>query len=441
MSNQHTAPLVITITDPMVTAFCRSNPQFNPEAVLVHTVSLLKSLNQDHSKESLYKDLSGLVTGMFDKMMADLTKTRTAADTAMVSRIEQSLAHRNVDKIMYDRLSGLEQALQSYTLSSVPGMVRTEMDRVKATIDRVLNDTSTIQDLKTGMSLVLERMSSTQSLDEEKLRALAMHIEHSIDRNLSTNPKIGSIEHALHTFMGSVLPNLLSSEVSGIMNALAGVTNHTASVSEMNRVLQSISEKLGVASQKGSAAEELTYETLMQYFPTHIITRVASRDQKGHADIAMEQAGKPKILVEVKLYKGVVGKSEIEKMERDVTMAKAHGIFVSQNSRIQGKNHFHIDIIQDKYAVVYLSNIQFAAEPLVSAVSIIYELDALLTKFADESEDSSALHLDEAALRQISSVLDSTQSSLSDIERSLKETIANVRAVSLTQIRAILAFL
>ncbi|KAJ3362199.1 hypothetical protein GGF32_006369 [Allomyces javanicus] len=155
----------------------------------------------------------------------------------------------------------------------------------------------------------------------------------------------------------------------------------------------------------------------MRMFPGHTINRVASSLQKGASDIVMEKDGFPKILVEVKMYKTTVNKSEVLKMERDVTLAKAHGLFVSHTSRIQGKPNFHIDIIQEQYIVVYLSNTQFDMEPIMSAVSTIYELDSILKKYTYDADGDTGLRLDQDALAQISSILEMTQKNMSDIEK------------------------
>ncbi|KAJ3351610.1 hypothetical protein GGF32_004226 [Allomyces javanicus] len=284
----------------------------------------------------------------FEKMSRDFQQMKFEQDAHLIQRIESTVNHCQADQVVYDNLLGIERNLSDYqsnSLSAVHSIVRSEMDVIK-------HDTRNLTDIRLALSSIIEQMGTYKHLDEAKYKHLALQIGEIINSSPVFTSKIEYLEHNLKVAMGTLIPSLLRAEVSNVMNALGHISNRTASMNDVSKLLYSISEKLGVASTKGDVGENLTYDTLIRLFPSHTFNRIASSPQKGASDIVLEKDGFPKILVEVKMYKTTVNKNE---------------------------PNFHVDIIQDRYIVMYLSNTQFDMEPIMSAVSTIYELDSILT--------------------------------------------------------------
>jgi hypothetical protein len=122
------------------------------------------------------------------------------------------------------------------------------------------------------------------------------------------------------------------------------------------------------SSEKGNISEKELYMILQEIFPHDEI--LDCRSKTSACDYRVNRLSKSSILFENKDYIDNVPKSEIEKFEKDLSLQKQHGIFVSQKSPITHKNNFQVDII-DGIIHVYIPKANYNLDKIKIAVDLI----------------------------------------------------------------------
>lgn len=146
----------------------------------------------------------------------------------------------------------------------------------------------------------------------------------------------------------------------------AQTTNDTLS-QELNGFLNKYKHN---SSTKGNISEIELSILLQQVFPTDEILDMRSETAACDYRVNRLNKSKPTILFENKDYTRPVSTEEIAKFERDISIRKCHGIFLSQNSNITYKENFQIDI-QDGCILVYIPNAQYNLDKIRIAVDMV----------------------------------------------------------------------
>jgi hypothetical protein len=127
------------------------------------------------------------------------------------------------------------------------------------------------------------------------------------------------------------------------------------------------------SSEKGNISEKELYMILQEIFPHDEI--IDCRSQTATCDYRVNRFNtkKPTILFENKDYEKNVTTDEVIKFQRDLSLQKTHGIFISQKSSITFKTQFQIDII-DSIIHIYIPKANYSLDKLKIAVDIIDSL-------------------------------------------------------------------
>lgn len=320
--------------------------------------------------------------------------------------------------------ASIMQQFQEILAKQLKDNIGAEMQSVKSVFD-TLHQRNVNLNQQTS-----HQISHVKSAIEHEIQTLKSNVE-------SLQVHSQNLYHAVNNIPQQQTQNMqfaVASQVQPIKQTL----DHLQQTSQyLSQSLNDITSKLNVTANKGSTAEELTFNDIVKMFPQHIVTRPPSSQQKGAADIVLEHDRHPKILLEVKFYKNTVCKSEIEKFERDLKTAQTHGVFISQTSRIQSKPHFHIDIVDQKHIAIYLSNLNFENESIVTAVNTIYMLYPQLIRAEAKVEGRV---IQQSDLEKITKVLNDHQTRVKQLETHLKEAMNHTKHLSLETIRNILSF-
>lgn len=136
---------------------------------------------------------------------------------------------------------------------------------------------------------------------------------------------------------------------------------------------------------KGNASECLVKDLLQSKFPNALIEHVGMT-AKHETDIVLQRMDSYKILVENKNWDAIVPTNQVTKFIKDIQQNKCCGLFLSQKSSIVFKNDYHIEIIDDKYVCVYLSNVQYNIDKIITAIQIIDYLQKEIDKIISQNE-------------------------------------------------------
>ena len=145
---------------------------------------------------------------------------------------------------------------------------------------------------------------------------------------------------------------------------------------------------------KGKESEQKLESVLNKMFPNSEIVN-QSKEAKS-CDYLLKREGKVEILFENKDYNTNVPNEEIKKFIRDIEYQEKHGILLSQNSGVNNKNNYQIDIHMG-YIMIYVHNVHHDQTLIMNAVQLIDHLDPILKKH----ESKSGVHIPIDALSEI----------------------------------------
>lgn len=146
------------------------------------------------------------------------------------------------------------------------------------------------------------------------------------------------------------------------------------------------------SSSKGKTAELIYHDLLADLFPKCELYRVAQVSHSG--DFHLMHAATPYmrrygIVVELKNYTQTVPSPQIQKFHHDVTaihrfehmqgVEVMHGILISIDSGIAGKDTMQVEIIKDKHILVYLPRHLCDTVTLSCAVKVISHIHKYLS--------------------------------------------------------------
>jgi hypothetical protein len=141
------------------------------------------------------------------------------------------------------------------------------------------------------------------------------------------------------------------------------------------------------SSHKGKLSENLLNNTLVKIFPTGEIINTSQTPHSG--DFHLKRENKQDILFETKDYNKNVDLMEIKKFTDDCKKQNMHGILLSQNSGINKKENFKVEIIE-KRIHVYVHQVDYSEDKIKTAVEIVDSICEIfqIQKEEEESEET-----------------------------------------------------
>lgn len=194
------------------------------------------------------------------------------------------------------------------------------------------------------------------------------------EKNINNDPKL--LENAIQNHYQNISEK--------IMYSIKNVFCEESIFYQNNMDLKNFLEKQKNSTKKGKESENKLGITLNQAYPNDVI-KDKSNESKA-CDYLLERQGKPDILFENKDYQTNVPNEELRKFIRDIEHQNKHGIMLSQNSGIQNKHNFQIDIHMNKI-VVFVHYVRYDECKIRIAVNIIDHLHHVL-ETQHKSKDS-----------------------------------------------------
>ena len=167
------------------------------------------------------------------------------------------------------------------------------------------------------------------------------------------------------------------------------------------------------AFQLGKDGEKLTKTLLEQFLPDDC--DIQDVNSEGHSTDMIVIQGKKKTLIEVKNYKSKIPSKQVEKMWVDVRTKQCCGLFISLNTGIVGHVNGSIDIVDNKYPILYLSNFKDNLERINDFYEIIKHLDSVIT-------NDGTISFKDDELARIETKLDKIMTNMKTIEKLAKES-------------------
>lgn len=189
-----------------------------------------------------------------------------------------------------------------------------------------------------------------------------------LSSNTVFNTAINATEQRLDTKMSNI------TELSSNSN----LTTNTLNAS-MNNLLK----KFENSNLKGKLSENIVLNVLAYLYPKAVLECVGQTKETG--DIIMMRKGKPKILIENKLWTKSIVQTEVIKFIRDIDIQKCSGIFLSQNSKITTKEHFEINI-HEGHVLIYLHYVNNDPDKIQLAVDVIDNLEEKLEDLIEKND-------------------------------------------------------
>jgi hypothetical protein len=166
------------------------------------------------------------------------------------------------------------------------------------------------------------------------------------------------------------------------LNNIKDISSKNNTVQDkMNDELTNYLNKYKKSAGKGEISEDKLYNMLCENYPSAEIVNTTGK--KGMGDMLLKRKDKNMVLFENKNYNSNVNKDEVDKFLRDVSLNKSHGIMLSQQSGIVGKENYQIDI-HDNNILVYIHNVDNESYKINLAVNIIDLLSNKLTNMNDK---------------------------------------------------------
>jgi len=362
-----------------IETFCRNHPRFSPEAILLFAIDITNCIDQDKDGTDV-SEMESMLTRYMEATMRNIENTieqvaGKAAEEAAEKAMEKAVA-------TLPSVKDIEQVVSSRDATSIV------TEGLKSTIELALVDSMRKDPVAPMIMTRLNAIQDAHVISGEKMETMA--------RN-----------------MGSL-------------------TDTHGKLHDMAESLEKYLDRLRAPAKKGRDTEELFLIMLQRDLPMHEITAVPSRNQKGRMDITISRDGYPSILVDSKDYTSTVGKSEVEKFERDILLSENHGIMISPHSGIVNRRHFQITMVGGCLGV-YLCNTGMDTTDLVNAVNIIYDIHSTMSV-----EKEKGVLLSTANLDKINGIIAENMATLASVKSHLSLAESQCAKITFTSIRQLL---
>ena len=324
-----------------------------------------KNTNLDFNQvNELFIDLIQKITNTItESMSVNEVKSLLNNINRKVDIVEQNMgAHQKYIQMMYERLN---EHRDQYVL---------QMKDIIQNNDKDSDITNRLRDINEGLleKTTYNIMQQFPKLSEHIYTSQKSLIEisqsqfHEMMNNqkkqLEQNP--GSLEN--------IIQNQYHTMSTNMMQTIQNVFNNDSMFYRNNMELRQFLEMQKNSTKKGKESENKLEICLTNAFPNGIITDKSGEGKS--CDYLLERNEKKDIMFENKDYRTNVPNEEIRKFTRDVEHQSKHAIMISQNSGIQNKNDFQIDI-HKRQLMVFVHFGKYDETKIRMAVNIIDTLE------------------------------------------------------------------
>lgn len=346
----------IEITNPRIIDFYNKHKNMNIERVNLWVIELFEKLgNQPDNDNKTFQEIS-LNLQQQAKKLEELTnnfKSKEEMNQLFVQNMDTKML--NVNKT----LNVLKDDISSHVVSKFATLKNEYLDQMK----HILENTSHVSREKLTESIdkcngvISEKIENVfQKGNQDELTKYFKNMQDSLAPILNTiNANIAS---------NCEIVNKIDVKQDGIVNMYKG------------------------SKTRGNLGEQKLKRLLCLIYPGAEINETST--EKKSCDIQLMRKNKPVILFENKDYTTSVDKDEVKKFIRDIEIMKCHGIFISQDSPVTGKDHFQIDF-HNGFVMIYIHFGNYDEDKVKTAVNIIDHLSTKLEELDDDTQEGNLI--------------------------------------------------
>ena len=205
---------------------------------------------------------------------------------------------------------------------------------------------------------------------------------------------------------------------------------NTENTSELKQTINDHILSSKTSSRKGDISEHKLLPILNQIFPTEDIVHNGSGKQSHCCDYSIIRSSNKNILIENKDYICNIGPDNIKKFLDDIERNNSHGIFISQQSGISGKENYKIDIHKDN-VLVYLHNVNYDSSKIRAAVEIIDRLSERLNEIDLDENSISKDDLDTINI-EFNNFIENKENIIRMVNDFQKRVVTSIKQLNLT---------
>lgn len=397
------------------------------EELVIKNKKVLNFYNKYSSLD--FEEVNIMFVDLFERV---LNNANGVIDNSILTDMLQKLQHTT--QVTENTFSQIQNIKDIHQLSS----------------DKQSTDITNIQGLLNQMST---KMSDNSNVMKNEISTSI--ISHFQERDFSSESmeKINSIvESQFNSYMDKTklfyaekLPSMLDTSNKSLIQTF------TASEERINSSLSEIREKSVVntentselkqtindhilstktSSRKGDLSENKLLPILSQIFPTDDIIHNGSGKQAHCCDYSIIRSSNKNILVENKDYIGNIGPDNIKKFIDDIERNNCHGIFISQQSGISGKENYKIDIHKGN-VLVYLHNVNYDGSKIRAAVEIIDQLSERLNEIDLDENSISKDDLDTINV-EFNNFIESKENIIKMVNDFQKRVVTSIKQLNLS---------
>lgn len=370
MENEH-----IVITDKTIIDFYQTNPNLNIVNMNLILIDILKKLSTNLN-ETLTDTIHHKILSTLNDLSKDIYTFKQDIHTKLhdtkkeyidnIKLILDNTSMNTHDKIQHI-LEKNNETIFSKTTSILHEIIPKNNEKVLSLID------NNIQTLRESINLDTNTLLENIQKDESSVSEFV----HNIDSKF--NHLINNLQQPIFSFIQSS-EERTNHQVQQIRDKI--ISQQLSQDSLNNGMQEFLNKYKHNSSSKGNVSEQELYSILQTIFPCDEIIDCSSDTATCDYRVNRLNNTRPTILFENKDYSRSVTTEEIKKFERDLSLQKHHGIFISQNSNITFKEPFQIDVIHNLIHI-YIPNAQYSLDKIKIAVEII---DSLSTKISNLSQ-------------------------------------------------------
>ena len=366
----YTSRQAMQITSQKVIDFYKTNTNYNVNKVNELFVDFILSLRSAGVKTTqLDNDFFLSSLSNIDKKLDALETNQRQMDERIQDKVHTLL---NESKTFYSEK--LEESLRDKLKNS-------EFD--VSSIMTLVRETNNTFIEKVGVQLEANIPIQNKSLTENLKSVLETNIQRDIKPLLNDKSKTQEqiqniIEHKIPIVCGQIFSNAFEMKIKNLESSQQFVSQ---SVCDIQKYLESVIDIQKNSTLKGKESEDKLESLLVSNFPSANVKNTSGEPKS--CDFLLERHNKIQIMIENKDYKSNVPNDEIRKFIRDVEYQSKHAIILSQNTGIQNKENFQIDIHMGNI-LVYVHHVKYDITKINIAINLIdhlhYHLSELMNK-------------------------------------------------------------
>lgn len=426
----------LIITSKKVLDFYENNSQYDINKINENIVDLLENIQFFDMKNDVNADFLKTCLVSMDKKIQNIYDNQNNFH----SNYKQSIdTFSQVQNLIYE---SFQQNKTFYTqeLRNVFNDLRDnhDMDSIQSILTLVRETNSTFLD-KILFQIETSIPKEHNIILDNIKRTLETNLEEQIKPILKNNDVSNSTENIIQHLENSIprlLQSQIESKVSNIFQELQ--LSHNQIYSQVDTLGKNLNEILEIqknSTLKGKISEEKLENILISSFPSAMVKNCSGEAKT--CDFLIQRDNKPDIYIENKDYKNNVPNEEIKKFIRDIEYQSSHGILLSQNSGVQNKDDFQIDLHMGNI-LVYVHNTNYDPSKIRIAINIIDHLSHTFDSLGDKEGEN--ISMDELAEinKEYISFINNKKSIIENFKKFYKEHLRQLESFELNKLTTLL---